>query len=453
MLGLHRWNSTEPDLEQAAGYRIVRVPRPRFVSAELGRELLAALSGHIAIRLRRWPLPVAAVLLLPLAAGEIAARLAWCVARVLAMLLPRVTLGALRHVRAASHMRRLVAAPGVAPARPPGWVARTRMLLATLRHVLCTADAFWRAAGSGPKEAVIYCNDLDTALAGLLLRRAFGGGVLIYDSHEYWPYSNVEALAIHVRLFRAFDRFFMRRADFVITVSDPLAREMERAYGVPPIRVVPNAEPWIERPAALPCLSEIDRLAAGRVRFIFQGNFAPRRGLEEVVDAWSDVDQGQAALFLRGFDNPCRAALAQRAEALGLLGRSVFILPPVEVEDLVAAAGEADVGIIPYSATLPAYRYACPNKLSQYLHGGLAILSNDIPYVAQQVELGQFGRLYDATDRASIVAAVNFLSGDRERLKQLKDNAQAYGRDRFNWQVLSAPLREILGEISAKQPQ
>jgi hypothetical protein len=69
--------------------------------------------------------------------------------------------------------------------------------------------------------------------------------------------------------------------------------------------------------------------------------------------------------------------------------------------------------------------------------------------VAQQIEAGKCGRTYNADDRASIVAAINSMAADRETLKQYQRNALTYGRDWFNWEILSAPLRTILAKLSA----
>jgi hypothetical protein len=42
------------------------------------------------------------------------------------------------------------------------------------------------------------------------------------------------------------------------------------------------------------------------------------------------------------------------------------------------------------------------------------------------------------------------MAGDREALRQWQRNAQDYGRETFNWQVQSAPLREILAGLTAR---
>lgn len=311
-------------------------------------------------------------------------------------------------------------------------------------HVLASAEVFWSYLEECDERIdVIYCHDLDTLLVGVLYRARNPHVRLIYDSHEYWPYSNVEAMRLHVALFSSYERCLIRRVNHVLTVSGPLAREMEAVYGIENVVVVPNAEVWREIAPPDADSNPIRRLAGTRVSFLFQGSFAPERGLEELIGAWTDVDGQQAALFLRGPDNTWKAALRELAATQGLLNSSVYFLDAVDVDDLTPAAAEADVGIIPYRADLPAYRFACPNKLSQYLHAGLAVLSNDIAYVRDILEDGRCGVTYDATDRASIVRAVNELSGSRERLAEYQRNAGVHGREVFNWDVQSRGLEQI----------
>ena len=84
-----------------------------------------------------------------------------------------------------------------------------------------------------------------------------------------------------------------------------------------------------------------------QVVFLVQGNFAAYRGYEELVAAWSGVDE-QAQLLLRGPDNPYKQTIIDLARSLKLLDRSVFFSRAVSEDELITTAREADVGIIPY---------------------------------------------------------------------------------------------------------
>src|SRR5262249_19585536 len=166
----------------------------------------------------------------------------------------------------------------------------------------------------------------------------------------------------------------------------------------------------------------------GRLKVLYQGTFAEGRGLEEALREWTGVDGTRVALFLRGPQNEWRRALERLAEALGLLGESVYFLPPVLEKDLIGAAQEPEAGLIPQKGDLSASRFACPNKLSQSLHAGLAIVANRIPYVAQVVSRGQAGLCYDVDEPGSFARVVETLIADRDGLERFRRNARDFAR-------------------------
>ena len=282
------------------------------------------------------------------------------------------------------------------------------------------------------KPQVIHCNDLDTLLVGVLAKQYFGCRV-VYDAHEFFPVSDPYGRWIDIKLFSLIERALIRQADAAVTVNPMLAELMASAYGVK-VHSVPNAEPWVARRRFGNDQSIAD-LAGHRVKFLFQGRFSPDRGIDEVIQAWAKVDSGKAALFLRGPDNRWRQAAINLARRLGLLGRSVYFLDAVTEDELVSAAAAAQVGIIPYKPAIINDRFACPNKLSQYLHAGLMILTNDLPYVKSVVMAAQAGLVYASEDPATLVNAVHRIVDDPAAMRRFQQNAWRYARETFNWQA------------------
>ncbi len=229
-------------------------------------------------------------------------------------------------------------------------------------------------------QDIIHCNDLDTLLVGIVAKVRFGSRV-VYDAHEFYPESHVGGRWLDTRLLTALERFLIRKADAVVTVNPMLAEVMRRVYGLAHVYSVPNAEWWIEPGDRSPFRSRMTSAARGRVKVLFQGRFADGRGIEELLEGWTQVDGDRAALFLRGPDNTSRRSAIEQARTLALLDRSVFFLDPVPEDMLVSAAAEADIGVIPYRPLIRNDQFSCPNKLSQYLHAGLMVVTNDLPYV------------------------------------------------------------------------
>ena len=294
-------------------------------------------------------------------------------------------------------------APGVHEKLAGGIKQRVRGNAASLLMTLSVNHVLQRyLQKTGLRPDIVFCHDLSTLQTGVLLKQRTGAR-LVYDSHEYYPFQYLHPTFVETTLW--YERKLVSHVDLYLTVSPQLARELEAVYGVSPIHVIPNAEP---RPSGTvrPLGSEMDRRANGRLKVLFQGSFSPGRGLEEVLTEWLQVDADKAALFLRGPEDSVLAGLRDEARRLGLLDRSVFVLPPVLEKDLIPAAAEADVGLIPYKGDLPSYRFACPNKLSQYIHAGLALIGNDIPFVAEMIRSNGIGWVYDVNKPGSLAAAV-----------------------------------------------
>lgn len=306
-----------------------------------------------------------------------------------------------------------------------------RSALSVMRFTFQASDLLYRRAMErNGAPAVIYCHDLYCLQAGVMLKRRWGAR-LVYDSHEYYPYRHLAPG--FTGMIHAYEAVLVREVDVYITVSPQLASELERAYGVGPVHPIPNVEPMPDPRPPVPT-SEISRLADGRLKVLYQGTFAEGRGLDEVMQEWTGVDGTRIALFLRGPRNEWREQLERRAEELGLLGKSVYVLPPVLEKDLIAAAQEADVGLIPYKGDLPSYRFACPNKLSQYLHAGLAILANRIPYVEQMVARGQAGLCYDVNEPGAFARTAEALIADRPSVERFRRNALEFARREYRWE-------------------
>lgn len=295
-----------------------------------------------------------------------------------------------------------------------------------------------RATSVPPR--LIVAHDLYALIPAILLKRVFGCPVL-YDSHEYWPQANLLGPRWEAAAVRALEGRLVRAADQTITVSPPLAALLAREHRLAEVLSVPNAEPF--RPDAVPPPRRRDDES---VRFLLQGRMAPGRGIERVMAAWRHVD-ADAVLVVRAPEDPYLAVLREQFDDLVRGGRLVF-RDPVGEDELVAAAREADVGLIPYGDANPNHRYACPNKLSQYLQAGLAVLVNDrSEYASGLVVSERCGAGYDPDRPETLASAVASLAADRRSLDDMRERAFALARDRFNWGVQSSPYAAAIERL------
>ena len=328
-----------------------------------------------------------------------------------------------------------------------GLVAQFRLLRFTMSRIGRVSTSLWSCIEETyPRPDVVHANDLETLLAGVLTRLSFGSR-LIYDAHEYYPHAFPGASQVQVRLLSSLEKLLVQFVDEVVTVSDPLARDMEQSYGLREVHVVPNAEPWREQ-AGVPAASRskedpIEHVAQGRTVALFQGQFAAGRGLEELVNAWPEDLNESVVLVLRGPRNPHRDSIESLAASQNKLGHCIFLLPPVSEAELVSACIGADLGVIPYRSELLGYRYACPNKLSQYLQAGLAILTTDIPYVEQLVNSHDCGWVFRQNEPETLAAALREFSELPALLTERRTRGLELARTEFNWQRFGPRLLDL----------
>jgi glycosyltransferase involved in cell wall biosynthesis len=426
VLGFNRKDRSKAAQEDICGYHIIRLPQRDFSAIRfLWRMRHAVSRQNLDLRVVALLLVSPLILLLEILirTSRSMVRLAWKCARTFRG--RRDCAGLSLLADGAQQQRFRVRAVG-----------RVLHILAMLRIQFASAAILlWDHLSAMPeKPDVVHCNDLDTLLVGVAAKKHFGCR-LIYDAHEFYPVSDPYGMWIDVKFFMMIEKLLIRHADAVVTVNPMLAELMRSTYGLESVHAVPNVEPWIEcRPRTGP-ESPMSALAEGRLKFLFQGRFAAERGISELIQAWAMVDGDKAALFLRGPDNNWRQAEIAQAKRLGLLDKSVFFLNAVTEDQLVEAAEEADVGIIPYKPRIINDKFSCPNKLSQYLHAGLMIVSNDLPYVKSVIEKAQAGLSYDSTNLSTLASVVDAIVRDSQLLNCCRTNATKYARETFNWQT------------------
>jgi glycosyltransferase involved in cell wall biosynthesis len=160
---------------------------------------------------------------------------------------------------------------------------------------------------------------------------------------------------------------------------------------------------------------------------LYQGRYAPERGLENLVRAAHHL-LPDIGLVFRGY-GPIEGEL--RALASGT--KNVRFVQPVPMEQLVDAARDADVGIVSYlSSNLNNY-LASPNKLFEYIHAGLPVAASDIPFIRKVVCENDIGAVFDPKDPLSIAESLNRVTRPRELLRHRKRIIAA--AKKYSWQV------------------
>ncbi|MCA1834719.1 MAG: glycosyltransferase family 4 protein [Actinomycetota bacterium] len=319
--------------------------------------------------------------------------------------------------------RPLIASQSV-PAKPS---ARPPALIALRDRIV--SRRFARAASKVAADA-FHAHDLNTLAAGVAAART-RGVPLVYDAHEL--YSELAGFSpAERRRWTAVEKALIGRASRVITVSDGIADELARRYGIERPLVLLNCPERPSRPI-VPTESPLYKLRGpGEMLVLYAGAMEPNRGLEQLADAsrnargWRLVMMGWGKL---------EDELRRRSD------RITFV-EPVPPGEIVAAAAGADVGVIPYVPAGLNNTLSLPNKLFDYLHAGLAVAASDLPQIRRIVEAERAGVVFEPGNAGAIAQALDELAADRHGLARMKEASQE-ATARYEWGIEKQKLLDV----------
>jgi len=246
------------------------------------------------------------------------------------------------------------------------WMHAFTQVLVQLRVVLEIARS---------RPDVVHGHDVNTAIPAYLAAK-LSRARFIYDAHEF----SLDREGYGHRLKKivgCIEGCLMPRADATICTTPALARVFARTYGVP--RPIPLGNWPRTRPAGTASvnLREWTQTPSERPLVLYQGGLQPGRGLLRLVDAAARVPQVNLVLMGEG---RLKEELQKRIDAHGEeVAKRIHLHPAVPLADLLDITATADIGVHPLQGGCLNHAYASPNKIFEYLHAGLPVVTSDLP--------------------------------------------------------------------------
>jgi glycosyltransferase involved in cell wall biosynthesis len=177
---------------------------------------------------------------------------------------------------------------------------------------------------------------------------------------------------------------------------------------------------------------------------LFHGVLRQERGLEELITSMAEW-RFDGRVVIRGYGQPGYIAGLQRlARARGVDDRVVFA-PRVPPERLVVEAAEAHIGYLVLPSITEQYEFVLPNKLFEYLMGGLAVLATPMPDMMAVLEWSGAG-LKTRFDASAIAATLNDLKPDELDIKR---KAALNAARSLNWEYEKSRLTKAVAGLTA----
>ncbi|MDQ3870787.1 MAG: hypothetical protein M3301_04120, partial [Chloroflexota bacterium] len=251
---------------------------------------------------------------------------------------------------------------------------------------------------------------------------------------------------------RARERRWAREAAALTAVSDAVADEIVRWFGVARPVVVMNCPPAWRPDEPSPPVSDRLRVATGvaaeRPVVLYQGGLSIDRGIEELVAALDEpplADLG-AAVVLLGYGR-LRDPLRRVAEARP--GR-LFVLDAVPPGELLEWTASADVSYVGQPPRTLNWRLNLPNKLFESLMAGVPVLVGEGTEHCRLVSAESVGRCCDLESPTSIArAAAEMLRAPPRERAELRSRCRTIALEKYNWERQGQGLVELYRRLAS----
>lgn len=288
------------------------------------------------------------------------------------------------------------------------------------------------------KSDLIFSNDLDTLLACFFASK-LKGVQLIYDSHEY--YTEVPELVSRPKIQKIWtkiEEFIFPKLDKIITVNNSIAKLYEDIYKKK-IAVVRNI-PSTFIPEKIMTRMELE-LPENKYILILQGTgINVDRGAEEACLAMKYLNDDFVLLICGSGDAlPTLKKIVMENE----LEEKVIFKAKMPFAELRQYTINSDLGLAIDKDTNLNYHFSLPNKLFDYIHAEIPILSSKLVELQNIITKYDVGYFIQNHEPQHIACTINEIFENQKEYQQKKANSLRAKHEQ-NWENEEKKIMEII---------
>ena len=302
-------------------------------------------------------------------------------------------------------------------------------------------------------SADLFIAHYPAALPAAALAARRHGARYAFDAEDFHPgdWSNDRSHNSDRRLLHEIEKRYLPDCVHVTAAAPGIADAYAQAYGISRPNVILNVFPSSQAPAGATAKG---RAEPGPSIYWFSQVIGPNRGLECAVRAIGCA-LSRPHLYLRG--SPA-AGFVQHLYSLaaetGAADR-IHILPLDLPDEMERLAASYDVGLIAETTQTRNRDLVLTNKLFTYLLAGIpAVMSGTSAHRAFAAETGTTDHLFAVGDSQALATTIDRLLGHPETLAAARAKAFQLGRERYNWEVESKSLVQVIAlSLGLKEKQ
>jgi hypothetical protein len=239
-----------------------------------------------------------------------------------------------------------------------------------------------------------------------------------------------------------FSQLSSSRIDLVTVVNQSIGEWYLGNGHIKHFEEIRNAAPYSDL--------EFENRTEKGIRYLYHGKYAPKRGLESLVQASLAMNNQDSMNFMLT-GNP-REIKAFRSYAASK-NPKVNFYPAVPMSQVCFEISKFDVEIIYFEPVTKNLLYTLPNKFFESVQGRLAIISGPSPELVRHIKHHNNGLYFDSWGSENLANVIRGLDRKRVELMRIKSHEAASA---LSSESEGAKLAEIwrsrISSLSAAQP-
>lgn len=241
-----------------------------------------------------------------------------------------------------------------------------------------------------------------------------GKAKVVFDAREYYPRQNEGNLwfeMVEKRRRIELCRRFLPLCDAVLTVSDGLAKEYRKEFGVE--ATVVRSTPHYAEIEATHCSSD-------KIRMVYHGAASKNRKLENLIRIFELLGESFTLDLILVSDEGYQEKLKKRAANNPRIG----FPKPVPFKDIIPTLNKYDIGFFYYEPTGFNIANCLPNKFFEYIQARIMVAIGPTPDMAKLVSQYQCGVVSEEFSVESMAKVLNSLTPEKiNKMKNHSDSA------------------------------
>jgi glycosyltransferase involved in cell wall biosynthesis len=298
----------------------------------------------------------------------------------------------------------------------------------------------YRVVKQHKNSDIMHCNDLNALPVGVIIKKFFNKKVkIVYDAHEFEINDTPNESKYKIKIKYLIEKFLIKYADKVITVSDSIANEYAKMYNISKPALVLNTPPYnkIEKKNIF---RETLGIKEEETIFLYQGGLSKGRGIEILLDTFKQIDDGKSVIVFMGY-----GTLERLIQETSKGYSNIYFHKAVLPEILLDYTSSADFGILFYENNCLNHEYCSPNKMFEYLMAGIPVIVSNLYEMKRLVESNEIGTVAKENTPDGLKAAIEeAVKLDKEKLKNNIKKLKTI----YNWEEQEKVLLDIYKELN-----